>query len=153
VAVQYDLGHDDRPILSIVAFGYIDEMPASTPKPPYFQYSLRSLLLLTLFVAVMCSIGACTHWLVPVVIASTILIGGIAGRIVAGTRLGFWQGAVYGLQFLCWAGFACLFVPCLWEPFMLVLLGKPSWQLIVLLGLAVLIGGIVGGSTVRPRPR
>ena len=121
-------------------------MPA--PKPPWYQFSLRSLLLLTLFVAVLCSLGVCTHWLVSAAIAMTVVIGGIAGRIVAGTRLGFVQGVVFGIQFLFWAGLACIFL-VLQCPFLLPWESRWLWG--VVLGIAVLIGGVVGGFTVRPR--
>jgi hypothetical protein len=112
------------------------------PKPPWYQFSLLSLFLLTLFVAVLCSLGVCTHWIVSAVVAFAVTIGGIAGRIVAGTRLGFVQGAAFGIQCFLWAGLFCLFLPFPWQA---------SWQLGVVLGIAVLIGGVVGGFTVRPR--
>jgi len=111
------------------------------PNLPWYQFSLRSLLLLTIFVAVLCSIGLYTHWLVSAVVGWTVMIGGIAGRIVAGTRLGFAQGVVFGIQFLLWSGVACLFIPFFREP---------PWRMGVTLGIAVLIGGILGGFTVRP---
>src|SRR5208282_3004254 len=69
-----------------------------TSQPLWYQFSLWSLLLWTLFVAVLCSIGVCTHWFVSAVIA-VIAAGGIVGRIVAGTRLGFATGVVYGTLF------------------------------------------------------
>jgi len=101
----------------------------------------------TLFVAVLCSIGVCTDWLVSVVLAATVLIGGVAGRIVAGTRLGFVQGAVFGILFLLTAVFACIILAPL-------LFWQASWEsreFYVLLGVAALIGGMMGGFTVRPR--
>src|SRR5208283_2495166 len=119
-------------------------MPTPEPNSPWYQFSLRSLLLFTLFVAVPCSIGICTHWLVSAAIGWTVMIGGIAGRIVAGTRLGFAQGVVFAIQFLLWSGVACLFIPFLREA---------PWRMGVTLGLAVLVGGIVGGCSVGPRPR
>ena len=90
-------------------------MAAPTPKPsppPWYQFSLRSLLLLTLFVAVLCSLGVCTHWLVSAVVAMTVVIGGIAGRIVAGTRLGFVRGAVYAIA---WLLIVFIGFPQLWQ--------------------------------------
>ncbi len=45
--------------------GYIENME---PAPPRFQYSLWSLVVLTTVVAVLCSIGATTHWSVAIVI-------------------------------------------------------------------------------------
>lgn len=121
---------------------YNDDMAAPKPKQPLFQFNLRSLLLFTLFVAVLCSIGACTNWLISAVVGWTVMIGGTAGRIVAGTRLGFAQGVVFAIQFLLWAGIACLLLPFFREA---------PWRMGVTVGMAVLIGGIVGGVTVRPR--
>jgi hypothetical protein len=41
----------------------------SDDRPPRrFQYSLLTLLGVTTLVAVLCSVGVCTHWLVPAVI-------------------------------------------------------------------------------------
>ena len=90
-------------------------MAAPTPKPsppPWYQFSLRSLLLLTFFVAVLCSLGVYTHWLVSAVVAMTVVIGGIAGRIVAGTRLGFVRGAVYAIA---WLLIVFIGFPQLWQ--------------------------------------
>src|SRR5271165_1621674 len=117
---------------------------------PWYQFSLRSLLLLTLFVAVLCSIGVCTYWIVSAAVAIAIAIGGIAGKIAAGTRLGFVLGVILVIQFLFWAGIVCAFL--VWQfPFLL------PWEsrglLSVLLVIAALIGGIVGGYAVRPRPK
>ena len=115
-------------------------MPPPPPNLPWYQFSLRSLLLFTSFVAALCSLGVCTHWLVSAVIVLPVVVGGMAGRIVAGTRLGFVQGVVFGTQFLL----VCEFLPFLW---------KPSWLLGVVIAIAVLIGGMVGGLSVRPRSR
>lgn len=115
-----------------------------------FQYSIRSLLLLTLFVAVLCSLGACTSWLASVAVAVTIVIGGIAGRIVAGTRLGFIQGALFAIQFVVIA----VIVGLVDQAPIPILQREASWGLSDLyFGVAALVGGIVGGFTVRPRPR
>jgi hypothetical protein len=79
-------------------------------------------------------------------------LAGVAGRIVAGTRLGFVQGVIFGALFLIGVVLLC---------FLLLLTGLPwllwphgSWLLFVVLlvvGIAVLVGGGVGGFTVRPR--
>ena len=55
----------------------------ATPEPTHrwYQYSLRLLLLLFVVVALLCSLGVCTHWLVSAVLGSAMLIGGIAGRV------------------------------------------------------------------------
>ena len=129
----------------------LDAMAISKPN----QFSLPTLMLLTLFVAVLCFLGLYMDWVVPAVIGWTVMIGGTAGRIVAGTRLGFVQGVVFAVLFLLWAGFASLLLPFLEDA---------PWRMGVTLGLAVLIGGmslrdksvcdtILGGYTVRPRPR
>jgi hypothetical protein len=120
-------------------------MATSKPKLPWYQFSLRSLLLLTVFVAVLCSLGVCTHWFFSALVAM-LTLGGIEGRIVAGTRLGFVQGVVFGIQFLLGAVLLCVLLR-----FPLPLPWEASWQLGVVLGIAVLIGGVVGGFTVRPR--
>lgn len=82
------------------------------------------------------------------------MIGGIAGRIVAGTRLGFVQGVVFGIQFLLAAVVIHLLLfpvlPCWVAPWLRLLLDEP-WRLGVVLGIAVLIGGVLGGLSVRPR--
>ena len=57
---------------------------STEPKLFWYQFGLRSLLLLTLFVAVLCLIGVCTHWLISVAIGMIVVVGGFAGRIVAG---------------------------------------------------------------------
>ncbi len=127
-------------------------MATSKPKLPWYQFSLRSLLLLTLFVAMLCSLGVCTHWLVSAAVAMTVVIGGIAGRIVAGTRLGFVQGIIFGIQFLFWAGLACVFLALLfWDAPWFPLVWNAPWLLGVPLAIAVLVGGVLGGLSVRPR--
>jgi len=117
----------------------------SNPMPtPWYQFSLRSLLLFTLFVAVLCSIGVCTDWLVSAVVGWTVMIGGIAGRIVAGIKAGFIQGVL---------GAILLALPIsllLVRAFPQELFHAP-WLLIVVLGILVLIGGTLGGYSVRRR--
>jgi hypothetical protein len=115
---------------------------------PWYQFSLRSLMLLVLFVAVLCSLGVCTHWLLSVVLGSTVLVGGIAGRIVAGTGLGFVQGFVFALQFVLVLLLACIFLIFAFRP--TVILESP-WPLCATFAVASLLGGICGGYTVRPR--
>jgi hypothetical protein len=115
----------------------------------WYQFSLRSLLLFVLFVAVLCSIGVCTHWLVSAFIAMTVTVGGSAGWIVARTRSGFVQGVVIAVQFFLIVILVSVFI---WFPFRFF----PSnfediWRSGVVLGIVVLIGGLLGGFTVRPR--
>lgn len=112
----------------------------STPsKLPWYQFSLRSVLLLTLVVAVLCSIGACTHWLVSVMLDSVVLIGGVTGRIVGGTGLGLVEGALYGIVFcfIAFLGLATLAVlfGYLWD----------LYRLAAICAMSVLLGGIFGG--------
>ena len=55
-------------------------MPTPEPKLPWYQFSLRSLFLLTVFVALLCSIGVCTDWSVAAVIGVGSITGGIIAR-------------------------------------------------------------------------
>ena len=111
-------------------------MTAAKPTlSPWYQFSLRSLLLLTLFVAALCSIGVCTHWLISAFVAMVTIVG-IMGRIVAGIRLGFVAGVLYGILFIL-AVF--LFLPTHWT----------TWECLSATGIAALIGGVVGGLSAR----
>jgi hypothetical protein len=56
--------------------------PATTP--PRRQFTIRSLLLLTTFVAILCSFALCTHWSVAVTLGTIVLLAWIAGRFVTG---------------------------------------------------------------------
>jgi hydrogenase/urease accessory protein HupE len=112
-------------------------MTAAKPTPsPWYQFSLRSLLLLTLFVAALCSIGVCTHWLISAFVVM-VTIGGVTGRIVAGTRLGFLAGVLYGSLLLL---AVVVFLPFRWT----------TWDCLSATGIAALIGGVVGGLSARP---
>jgi hypothetical protein len=106
---------------------------------PWYQFTLRSLLLFTLFVAVLCTIGVRTHWLISAGIALPVVVGRIAGRIVAGTQLGFGAGVLYGSAFLVGA---VVILPFLCET---------ASGFFVTVGIAALFGGVVGGLSVRPR--
>ena len=117
-----------------------------TPKPPWYQFSLRSLLLFSTFIAVLCSIGVCTHWLISLLIGLTVVVGGGTGRIVAGTRLGFVRGAVFGIEFFLIGSFVCVLPAYAFRQ-----LPQTPWLVGAAILLAVLIGGILGGFTVRPR--
>ena len=126
------------------------------PKLRWFQFSLAALLLLTLFVAVLCSIAVCTHWFFSGLLAATVLIGGIAGRIVAGTSKGFLYGIVFGIELLFWVGYVGSFLLALLLPenvFSLLLRSDALRPLFVVLAIVVLIGGIAGGLLVRFRSR
>ena len=71
-------------------------MPTPPPKLPWYQFSLRSLLELTFFVAVFCSVGVCAGWASLVVLPAIVLVSGLAGRVVAGIKAGFVEGAKCG---------------------------------------------------------
>ena len=112
----------------------------STPEPelrPY-QFGLRSLLLFTGFVAVVCSIGVCTDWIVAVVLA----VGGITGGIVARTWLGLAIGAFFGIA--CAVGAAAVFA--LLAFLLLGMLSQWDPRLNVVMAIAAFIGSLVGGA-------
>src|SRR5208282_5243379 len=96
-----------RPILSLADGGYTTQiMSAREPELPWYQFSLRSLLLLTVVVAVLCAIGVGTDWCVAAVIG----VSGIAGGIVARRSVGFLLGVLAGNVGTCFASFvACTF--------------------------------------------
>jgi uncharacterized membrane protein len=119
----------------------------ATPEPslhPWYQFSLRSLMLFVLFVSLLFSLGACIHGLACVTIAFGVVIGGIVGRIVAGTWLGFVLGSMFGVQFSLIAVVVCVY---------LALSGSTNLEgtaLWAALGTAALIGGVLGGLIARP---
>jgi len=118
------------------------------PNLPWYQFSLRSLLLFTLFVAVLCSIGVGTNWAFSVILAAIFVIGGILGGIVAGTKAGFVRGAWVALLLFLIAVFGSVL---LFAVFPRVLSSESSlWLGVAIDGIAVLIGGIMGGYTARP---
>ena len=128
------LVHDDN-------LGYTDDM--DTSNHPWYQFSLRSLLLLTVYVAVLCSIGVGVNWFIPV-IGLLALISGIAARAVSGTTFGFVHGAVcgplVGLSFVTILG--CGGVPVL---FVLGVSRMPSWLIHAVVEVSMLVGVILGG--------
>ncbi len=111
-------------VRSIRNGGYNEFMP--TPKLPWYQFSLRSLLLLTLFVVVLCSLGVCTDWVVSAVIA----VGGVMGGILARKWSGLVLGVISGIAFAFIAVILCR--PIIEEmPFM----SEPFWQLFELVAI------------------
>src|SRR5579871_1455385 len=118
------------------------------PKPRFrwYQFSLRTLLGIVTFVAVLCLLGIYTHWVFATLVGSVVLLGGTAGWIVGKSRRGFAVGIMYGFIFLF----------C-----MPVLLGLIDWSgshsfrrfpeqwYFAACVLGTLIGGIVGGLRVR----
>ncbi len=111
-------------------------MPESELRP--FQFTLRSLLLLAVFVAILCSIGVCTDWIVAVVLA----VGGITGGLVARKLSGLAIGAFFGMA--CAVGAAAVF-----GLLALLFLGMFSqWdpRLNMVMAIAAFIGSLVGGA-------
>ena len=125
--------------------------PMTTPRPelPWYQFSLRSLLLFTAFVAVLCSIGVRTDWSVSAVIA----VGGVVGGILART----WSGLVLGgvLGSMCAVVGIAAFVVVWSIVFRIPMLWAPYWELIAAVKLAAIVGslagGVLGGCTARFR--
>ena len=134
-----DLQADRRSEMAIIY-----AMPTPEPNPPWYQFSLRSLLLFTLFVAVLCSIGVCTHWVVLLITG----VGSVTGRIFAGREVGYVTGVMFGTV-------SGLITYSLAIPFGLLALafvrnsGMPQWVLdvfaIVVVLLGVVLGGVFGG--------
>ena len=110
----------------------------STPEPelPWYQFRLRSLLLLMLYVAVLCSLGVISSWFFAGLTGLATSLGGIIGRIVARTKLGLVVGALLGISGLT---FSLLTLP----PAYLQLVGFEGWQ--VVCWIAALLGGVLGG--------
>jgi len=125
-------------------------MPAREPDLPWYQFSLRSLLLLTLFVAVLCSIGVRTHWSVTAAIA----VGGITGGIVARSWLGLVLGVMSGG--MCAVAMAAVCV-IMWRllfrvPFsMSIPLDGVSDGIRLAAIIGSLLGGVLGGRVARFR--
>jgi hypothetical protein len=111
----------------------------------WYQFSLQSLFLFVFFVASLCSLGACTHWLFSVGVALTVAVGGALGRIVAATRSGFGQGVALAM-------FLLLLTVALCPPVDLREVSEPpSPSFWVAAGIAAIAGGVRGGLTVRGR--
>jgi hypothetical protein len=111
---------------------------------PRFQFSLRSLLIFTLFVAVLCSIGVCTHWIISAVIG----IGGMVGRIAARRDLGFLVGGIYGTLF----GVIAFLLSIVAEMYGATGSRIATWPLAVHVGITLfgaIAGGVRGGLTAR----
>jgi len=89
-------------------------MSTSESKLPWYQFSLRSLLLFTAFVAVLCSIGVSTGWRLT---SLFIMVGLPLGIIVARAKEGVF---VCGFQFfliaLCGCGFLFAALSDVWAP-------------------------------------
>lgn len=120
-------------------------MGTSEPKLPWYQFSLWSLLLLTVFAAVLCSIGICTDWSVAAIIA----VGGVSGKIVARSWVGLIVGVLVGNLGACFAGvLAC--------PFSVSSISSSPTSLFnlkIAMIIGSLIGGVLGGSKARNRSK
>ena len=120
-------------------------MSIAKPELPWFQFSLRSLLILTLFVAVLCSIGVCTDWSVAVIIAA----GAVSGRIVARRSVGLIVGILAGNVGACLAGgLVAIFSGS-------SISSSPAWLFRMKIAMIIgsLIGGLLGGSKARHRSK
>ncbi len=129
-------------------------MPIPEPMLPWYQFSLRSLLLLTLFVAVLCSIGVGMNWSIAAIIA----VGGVAGGIVARSWLGLVLGVLSGgmcavmMATVCVITWRLLFrVPItMWIPSLLDGVSD-GIKLAAIIG--SLLGGFFGGRVARLRSK
>jgi len=116
---------------------------------PWYQFSLRSLLLFTLFVAVVYSIGVCTHWLVSVAIG----VGGILGRTVAGKEAGYVFGVAFGMLFAAITFFLAVALSLLAIAFVRhseISLLVIFWLVAALIG--DVAGSVLGGRMARKPP-
>lgn len=115
----------------------------------WYQFSLRSLVLLTTFVVVLCSLGVCTYWQFSVIIG----ICGIAGRIAARRDFGYLVGSIFGVLFTL---IAFSLAGELDHVLMLVGL-RPDmllWTVLetVVALIGVIFGGVLGGLIIRKPP-
>jgi hypothetical protein len=125
---------------------------ASKPdeKSPWYQFSVRSLLLLTVFAAVLCTIGVHMHWLLSAFLATIVLVGGIAGRIVAGINRGFVWGVVGAVYSFLFSLFVALLLIAVFPE---VIFRASERFCSAFYETAMLGGSVFGGSTVRPRSK
>ncbi len=117
---------------------------------PWYQFSLRSTLVFTACVAVLCSVGILTSWLFSAYLAAAALTGGVAGRLVVGARLALVQGAIYGILFFFLTAFGLLVPSLLWFDIwdLFIWANVVSWTAVFIGGV---LGGVLGGLSVRSR--
>jgi hypothetical protein len=109
------------------------------PERRWHQFSLRSLLLFSTLIAIICSIGASTHWTVAAELGVSLIVGAVCGGIVRGTRVGLSLGAAYAIPGFI---FAIVLMTVLMFP------GSGLWdhsEWAIVCRIAVLAGGILGG--------
>ena len=127
----------------------------STPEPElrWYQFSLRSLLLFAVFVALLCSLGVSMGRGYAAAAVVNVLISGFVGRTVAKTWSGLVLGCVSGSLCACAAAFTCAFFWC--GRFGVLLQGLPSWECMLAINamatIGSLIGGVLGGFAARHR--
>ena len=115
----------------------------------WYQFSLRTLLAMTTFVAVLCSIGFYAHWIISALVGAVVMVGGIPGWIVGRSRLGFAVGVVYGAFFL----FCSFFLVVFFDLFVSHPRRFPGELYFAAFVIATLVGGVVGGLEARPVSR
>ncbi len=120
-------------------------MSTSAPKVPWYQFSLQSLLLFTLFVALLCSIRISTGRSYAVaVVGINVLISGFAGRTVAGKSLGMVLGCVSGCLCAGMSAFTCAYV---WgDSFGMRSIGLPRWECVIAISIVAAVGSAAGGA-------
>jgi hypothetical protein len=124
-------------------------MKFAEPERRWHQFSLRSLLLFSTLVAILCSIGVSAHWSVSANLAVSLLIGAVSGGMVCGTRAGVIAGAVYGIPGFVLTIIAVTIVmlpaSALWS--------NEAWAIAIRIALPIggIIGGVAGGIAARGR--
>jgi len=135
-------------------------MSTPTPEAPWYQFSLSSLLLFTLFAAIICSLAVGVDWVVAVVVLEAVVIGGLAGITAAGSRQGFVEGIAVAVYLILLAAvIGGIFFVCALVDQFFSFANAPHWyrlwrlMTIVICGTAALIGGTLGGLSERQRLR
>ena len=122
------------------------ESPAES-KLPWYQFSLRSLLILTVFAAVICSIGAHTYWSFAVILA----IGGVAGGIASRSWLGLMLGVLVGFIGAVVAVIAAAFLGLLIIDVPMQRANVETVRMFATAIIGAVVGGILGGRVARYR--
>lgn len=85
-------------------------------------------------------------WYVSVILAASLLIAGVAGRIAAGTRAGFSGGIVFAMAFFLVACVSCHF--SLFPTPELLSVPWKLWIWTAIIATATVSGGVYGGRDV-----